>query len=939
MYNDEYDDEQDETNEGFIKNFYYNNKVLVWIFLGIIIFILLISLLTSGGSSKQVAEKKYDVVIQPEDEKEFIISIGHSENLVATVSDDPNGRISWSVADENIAKVDHDNVVALNYGRTTITATYIDSNDKPHTDSRDVIVADGDPSLTLTDVSFKNGDLFMPLNSTYLIALNLIPTNAYVENKTFTSSNPSVASVDNKGLVTAVGEGEATITFSVNNGRFTKNLRVYVDRSYHVTEIVITPDEISFDGELKKIKVGTTDNLTYRLSPENADPDKLIWSSDDESVVTVDNGRIRGLKEGHATVTVSSINGTKDKIDIEVESDIIPVSDINLSVTDISLTVGQTQVITPVISPDNASNKALSYTSQDSSIASVSPNETGTQATITASSVGYTTITISASNNVEKQLNVTVTGNSGGSSNGGSSNSGSSGGGDDATIVVRSASNNLAKSYEEVRNMYASGPSTVTITIHSGVSKIKYCLVPYTGSDCNPNVEMNGTGTLSVPNGNIYLLCIKKYDRSGNEIGSSSPNYSNGVLHYYINTKGNGASASTSATTSPTSSTTSTSLYTVRGVYSTETSARAYPSYNSTKVYFNVNSSVGHVMICYSTVRGCTPTKKITGAETIQINQPGLWIFTIKEVYTNGTTKTDYRYVFIKNSLATPTASPRVTTTPRPTATPIVTPRPTATLTPTVKIACGKTSAISSQTIVSRYETNVGEEVHCRAVDMIAGDSVKVWTRSGTEVGYAQGIKIVARDSAVTYTYKVTTNKGASASVVITWKATAASCKDYEYFSGGKCVECPRCNGVVCFKTPTGATAATQCKGTVPAGKQITCSSASCTVSACTGNTYSKATNVNYSPTLKTTCTSCGSKTANSTHTDCVDSATSKSLTSLSFTCNKGELIIKDGSVTLRWSDYCTREYKSSANYDRYYYTCTGKGNYTGTRYQSCNIA
>ena len=48
---------------------------------------------------------------------------------------------------------------------------------------------------------------------------------------------------------------------------------------------------------------------------------------------------------------------------------------------------------------------------------------------------------------------------------------------------------------------------------------------------------MNGTGTLSVPNGNIYLLCIKKYDRSGNEIGSSSPNYSNGVLHYYINTK------------------------------------------------------------------------------------------------------------------------------------------------------------------------------------------------------------------------------------------------------------------------------------------------------------------------------------------------------------------------------------------------------------------
>ena len=106
----------------------------------------------------------------------------------------------------------------------------------------DVVVADGDPAVKLTDVSFKDGDLFMPLNSTYKIALTLTPSRGYIQNKTFTSSNTRVVTVDNTGLVTAVGEGESTIYFDVNNGEFKKELNVYVDRDYNKTEIIITPE-------------------------------------------------------------------------------------------------------------------------------------------------------------------------------------------------------------------------------------------------------------------------------------------------------------------------------------------------------------------------------------------------------------------------------------------------------------------------------------------------------------------------------------------------------------------------------------------------------------------------------------------------------------------------------------------------------------------------
>ena len=99
---------------------------------------------------------------------------------------------------------------------------------------------------------------------------------------------------------------------------------------------------------------------------------------------------------------------------------------------------------------------------------------------------------------------------------------------------------------------------------------------------------------------------------------------------------------------------------------------------------------------------------------------------------------------------------------------------------------------------------------------------------------------------------------------------STVECSAGQYKINNQCKTCPKCNGVTCFNAPVGATSVTQCFGTVPAGKQISCTSSSCTVTSCTGNTYSTSKRVNYSSSLKTTCTSCGTKKANSTHTGCV---------------------------------------------------------------------
>ena len=427
MYNDEYEDEESEkTSENFFVNFYYNNKILVWIFIGIILFILLISLFTRGGNdtNPEPDDTNYEVIIYPEDENIYL-SIGRSVNLKAQVKDNPTANITWSVDDPNVASVtDSGNVRGLNYGTTTVTALYIDKNSGDHSKKTNIIVSDGDPNVPLTDVSFKEGDLFMPLSQTYQIALALTPSNGFVQNESFISSDINVVTVDNTGLVTSVGEGNAVITVDVNNGQFRKELNVYVDKDFTKKEIIVTPENIFFDGELRKMQIGGVEKLSYTVRPQNADVNRLTWKSNDESVLKVENGVVTALKEGRAVITVSALNGQSDQIDIEVEKEIINVRSITVSNSVINLKVGKSKTITPVVKPDDASNKALSYTSLDDNIAFVDPNETGTKATITGISAGSTTIVIESSNNIRKNIKVVVTDPSNSNNNNNNNNNG-----------------------------------------------------------------------------------------------------------------------------------------------------------------------------------------------------------------------------------------------------------------------------------------------------------------------------------------------------------------------------------------------------------------------------------------------------------------------------------------------------------------------------------
>ena len=706
MNNDEYEDEVDKISDNSFVNFYYNNKILVWIFIGIIIFILLMVLLTRGGTEKK--EKiTYDIKINQDGE--VYVNIGSSVKLTATVTNDPRAEVMWSIDNNDVAKVDNGNVTGLDYGNTLVTATYIDTENNKYTDTLKIIVVDGDSNVSLTDVSFKEGDLFMPLNDTYKIALILTPSNGCINNETFVSSNTSIVTVDNKGLVTAVGEGNATITFDVNNGLFRKSLNVYVDRSYPKKEIIITPDKISLDGELRKIAIGGNEKLTYMIKPQNADTNRLIWTSSDESIVTVDNGIIKGIKEGRAIITVKGLNGESDRIDVEVEKDIIEVSDIELDDTDFTLKVGESLTIKPRIIPTDASNKVLSYTSTNDYVAFADPNETGTKAMITGLREGNTTIIIESTNNIKRRLNIKVT---------------------DNKPKITSSPRPTATPYID----YSSGSSSNYSSSSSSSLGYRY-VSPTPKPTLEPTISISCTSSVKVGD---YIDC-----RASNLVSGDS------IRDWVI---------------CDTRYSTSSLTKTIRATKEGTCYARVYTNQNATAyTKIIITSSPTPQPTLKPTVKPtvsimCTSSAKVgdyidcKASNLVSGDSVKEWVICNTSFNANGLTKTvratkagTCTAMVYTNSgaQASTTISIANTTMPTPTAK------------PTVSIKCTPS-------------VKVGDNFDCSASNLVSGDSVKEWVICNTSFAGNGLTKTVRATKAGTCTAMVNTNRGASASTTIT---------------------------------------------------------------------------------------------------------------------------------------------------------------------------
>lgn len=327
-----------------------------------------------GGTAKITAtvgnvkaEKEVKVVVPIESVSlsgDDSILKGESKRLTATINPEDttdDKTITWSSDNEDVLFVDQNgqmrgikegtaNVKAVVAGKETTKQITVN---EIHIDS---ITIDGDQEFEMVKNQTKN------------LSAKINPDNTTDDDKniTWTSNKDDVAKVDNNGKVTALKEGEATITAKV--GTHETSVKVNV-KEIHIDSVVINEldDEFTRGDEFK---------FSASYTPENTtDENKTVeWSSSNTDVGTIDQeGNFVALKEGTTTITakIGNIKAEREVTVIENHVDDFKLLQEEGEV----LNIGNTQKLVTVVNPENCTDAyTIKYSSSDEAIATVDEN-------------------------------------------------------------------------------------------------------------------------------------------------------------------------------------------------------------------------------------------------------------------------------------------------------------------------------------------------------------------------------------------------------------------------------------------------------------------------------------------------------------------------------------------------------------------------------------
>lgn len=308
------------------------------------------------------------------------IHIGTTFGLNAEImpQDATNQVVSWASTNDDIVSVDQDGMVRANQcGEATITVASVE-NPMIQKQCR-VRVYQSVTGIVLNETSLR----LIP-NETIKLVATVTPNDATNQNIIWNSNNEGIVSVNKDGYVTAnkVGSGIIITATTVDGG--------------HTAECAVTViqpvESVSVSSKQLSLMVGESQIISATVYPANADNKTVSWSSSNEEVATVTNdGKVTAIGTGNAKLYVKSNynNNIKDSCDITV---LQPVTGVNIDSKEIELIVDESIKLNAQVLPNNASNKAVNWTSSDISVAMISPDGTvygikPGQATIMATTV------------------------------------------------------------------------------------------------------------------------------------------------------------------------------------------------------------------------------------------------------------------------------------------------------------------------------------------------------------------------------------------------------------------------------------------------------------------------------------------------------------------------------------------------------------------------
>ena len=281
------------------------------------------------------------------------------------------------VTDKGYGRIDLSGTIGKLQADNSIT---VKGNGRIDEKSGKVTVEQG-VKIGVTSVTLDKTDLTLDVNDTEKLTATVNPNDATNKTVTWKSDKPEIVEVDSNGNVTAKAAGTATITATVDGKSVSCKVTVNGQTTVPVASVELNQTTL-------ELIAGKEATLTATVKPDDATNKTVTWSSNNETVATVDNnGKVTAKAAGEATITAkagdktATCTVTVTKADVAVES-------VTLDQSSLELIAGKEATLTATVKPDNATNRTVAWESNATNVATVDNN-----GKVTAKAAGEAIIT------------------------------------------------------------------------------------------------------------------------------------------------------------------------------------------------------------------------------------------------------------------------------------------------------------------------------------------------------------------------------------------------------------------------------------------------------------------------------------------------------------------------------------------------------------------
>ena len=294
----------------------------------------------------------------------LVLAAGKGFRAVVAVTPDnvsyQDKKVTLESSDVGVVKIAGMQVTAIQPGECQLTITSVQN---PEVTERFHVLVTQPAKRIQINAPTKT----VSAGGTLQLSTVFTPDNATIQNAIWTSKNEKVAVVDENGVVTGVARGNVTIEAAAADGSGAR-AQIVLTVTQGVTGITIKEDSV-------RVATGRrSSQLHVTILPSNANNRRIVWSSSDESIATVRNGTVTGVKAGDCYVTCTSESdpGVSATIPVHIVQLMTRITVLNQK--GLSFNVGETAQLEWEVFPENATDKEVTFTSRAPKVAAVDAN-------------------------------------------------------------------------------------------------------------------------------------------------------------------------------------------------------------------------------------------------------------------------------------------------------------------------------------------------------------------------------------------------------------------------------------------------------------------------------------------------------------------------------------------------------------------------------------